>query len=177
METGCPPARSEILMKYTAIIDGKPIDIELTRANVQINAKIGEETYVLDFEAVEPGIYWVDWKNRSIEISVTPKDDSYVVSMDGLRIDVEIVDSRTALRKAAEHGHTGAVELRAPMPGKVVKVLVEEGAEVEMDQGLLVIEAMKMQNELKSPKKGIVRKIGVKETAAVNSGDLLVTVE
>jgi biotin carboxyl carrier protein len=63
------------------------------------------------------------------------------------------------------------------MPGKVVKVLVEEGAAVEMNQGLLMIEAMKMQNEIKSPKKGVVRKLGVTEGAAVNSNDLLATVE
>jgi len=63
------------------------------------------------------------------------------------------------------------------MPGKVVKVLVNEGAAVEMNQGLLVIEAMKMQNEIKSTKKGTVRKLGVKESTAVNAGDLLAIVE
>jgi len=69
------------------------------------------------------------------------------------------------------------VELHAPMPGKIVKVLVAEGASVEVNQGLIVIEAMKMQNEVKSPKTGIVKKIGVQETTAVNAGDLLVIVE
>jgi len=63
------------------------------------------------------------------------------------------------------------------MPGKIVKVLVTEGAEVNANQGILVMEAMKMQNELKSPKKGIVRKLTVTEGMAVNSGDLLVSVE
>jgi biotin carboxyl carrier protein len=63
------------------------------------------------------------------------------------------------------------------MPGKVVKVLVREGASVEANQGLLVVEAMKMQNEIKSPKKGIVRKLSVQEAAAVNAGDLLIVVE
>jgi biotin carboxyl carrier protein len=63
------------------------------------------------------------------------------------------------------------------MPGKVVKVLVEEGTAVEMNQGLLVIEAMKMQNEIKSPKQGIIRKVGVKDAGAVNAGDLLLIVE
>jgi len=63
------------------------------------------------------------------------------------------------------------------MPGKVVKVLVREGDSVQANQGLIVIEAMKMQNEVKSPKSGVVRKLGVKESAAVNSGDLLAIVE
>ena len=63
------------------------------------------------------------------------------------------------------------------MPGKVIKLLVAEGAEVQANQGIVVLEAMKMQNEIKSPKKGVVRKLGVTEGAAVNSGDLLATVE
>jgi len=87
------------------------------------------------------------------------------------------VDPRSALRKAAQQGHVGTVELRAPMPGKVVKVLASEGAEVQANQGILVMEAMKMQNEIKSPKQGVVKRIGVKEGAAVNAGDVLAVVE
>jgi Acetyl/propionyl-CoA carboxylase, alpha subunit len=67
--------------------------------------------------------------------------------------------------------------VRAPMPGKVVRLLVAEGAEVNANQGLLVMEAMKMQNEIKSPKKGVVRKLSVAEGVAVNSGDLLASIE
>jgi biotin carboxyl carrier protein len=90
---------------------------------------------------------------------------------------VEIIDTRAAFRRAAQHEQDGVVQIRAPMPGKVIKLLVAEGAEVEPNQGIVVLEAMKMQNEIKSPKKGVVRKLGVKEGAAVNSGDLLATVE
>jgi len=90
---------------------------------------------------------------------------------------VELLDARAALRKAAHHGQAGTVELRAPMPGKVVKVLVAEGTAVELNQGLLVIEAMKMQNEIKSPKQGVVRQLAAMEGAALNAGDLLAIVE
>jgi len=165
-------------MKYTAIIDGERLEIELVRAEPGvIHAETGGERYVLDVQNVEPGVYWFRWKDRSIEISVTANIDTYAVSVNGQRIDVEIIDARAALRRAAQHAHAGIVELRAPMPGKVVKVLVNEGAAVEMNQGLLVIEAMKMQNEIKSTKKGTVRKLGVKESTAVNAGDLLAIVE
>jgi biotin carboxyl carrier protein len=92
-------------------------------------------------------------------------------------VTVEILDARNALRRAARHGPEGAMEIRAPMPGKIVRVLVAEGAEVEANQGLLVMEAMKMQNEIKSPKKGVVKKLAVKEGAAVSSGDTLAAVE
>jgi biotin carboxyl carrier protein len=165
-------------MKYTAVIGGERLDVALIRVDDNtVEADIGGEKYVLDATAVEPGVYWLRWNNRSIEISVTPHGDTYVASVGSHHIDVEILDARAALRRAAQQGYDGAVEIRAPMPGKVVKVLVTEGATVELDQGLVVIEAMKMQNEMKSPKQGIVRKIGVKETAAVNAGDLLAIVE
>ena len=77
---------------------------------------------------------------------------------------------------APEDDH-GPKKLTAPMPGKVVRILVSEGAEIEAGAGILVVEAMKMQNEVKSPKKGIVQKITVREGAAVNSGDVLAIVE
>ena len=63
------------------------------------------------------------------------------------------------------------------MPGKIVKILVGEGDEVEQGQGLVVVEAMKMENEIKSPKAGVVKKVGVEEGETVESGALLVVVE
>ena len=63
------------------------------------------------------------------------------------------------------------------MPGKVVRLLAEEGSEVEAGQGVLVVEAMKMQNEIRSPKKGVVRKVVVRAGANVNAGDVLAVVE
>jgi biotin carboxyl carrier protein len=169
-------------MKYTAVIGGEPLDIEVTRKESGIiEAEIAGTKYVLDAREVEAGVFSVNWNNQSIEISVVrngaTNGNNYVVSIAGRRIPVELLDARAALRKAAHHGQAGTVELRAPMPGKVVKLLVAEGAAVELNQGLMVIEAMKMQNEIKSPKQGVVRQLGVKEGAALNAGDLLAIVE
>jgi biotin carboxyl carrier protein len=122
-------------------------------------------------------VYWLTQDNQSLEAGVSPTPEGYVVSLLGRRIPVEILDTRNALRRAAQHGHDGVAQIRSPMPGKVIKLLVSEGAEVEPNQGIVVLEAMKMQNEIKSPKQGVVRKIGVTEGAAVNAGDLLATVE
>jgi biotin carboxyl carrier protein len=80
-------------------------------------------------------------------------------------------------RKARVDGGKGPRHLVAPMPGKVVRFLVNEKSLVEAGQGVVVVEAMKMQNEIKSPKKGIVLKLAVSEGAAVNAGDVLATVE
>ena len=98
------------------------------------------------------------------------------VRMGGTEIPVEIIDSRAALRKAAQHAQTGAVELKSPMPGKIVRVQVKVGDEVTEGQGLVVVEAMKMENELKSPKAGKVTELHAVEGAAVESGAKLVVV-
>ena len=165
-------------MKYTAVIQGERLEIELNcKGDGVIEAEIGGRSYKLEGKAVEPGIYWLILNNQSLQIGVAQNLDGYVVSLPGRRIDVAILDTRTALRRAAQQGHDGVGLIRAPMPGKVIKLLVAEGAEVQVNQGIVVLEAMKMQNEIKSPKKGVVSKLGVTEGALVNAGDLLATVE
>jgi biotin carboxyl carrier protein len=165
-------------MKYTALAGGERLDIEFERTTpTSIRARIGDRSYDLDATEVEPGVYWFTLNDRSIEITVTPGPEGYAVSVGTHRIPVEILDARTALRKASQHGHEGLLEVRAPMPGKVVKLLVAEGDQVKANQGILVMEAMKMQNEIKSPKAGIMRKLSIAEGTAVSSGDLLAAVE
>lgn len=180
MEDIGPYSIAPAQMKYTAIIHGERVEVELNRASDvpgRIEARIGGRTYVVEGQEVEPGLYSFIRENRSFEIAVIESAEGYVVSIGRSRVPIEIVDSRTALRRAVHHGQDGAIEIRAPMPGKIVKVLVTENAEVEANQGLVVIEAMKMQNEIKSPKKGTVRKLAVSEGAAVSAGDLLAAIE
>ena len=165
-------------MKYTAIVAGERLELEIDFSDPRhIKARIGERDYVLECRNVEPGVYWFNWDNRSVELSVTPGSEGYSVSVDGLQYPVEILDARNALRRAAHRGHDGEVELRAPMPGKIVKILLQPGTEVAANEGILVMEAMKMQNEIKSPKDGVVKRIAVQEAAAVNAGELLAIVE
>jgi len=165
-------------MRFTAVLQGEQIDVELN-LNVAgiVEAEIGGRKYALEAKMVEPGVYWFNWNNQSVEIRVTPNGHEYVVSLPHRRVVVEMTDAPSVLRRARQHGLEGVAEIRAPMPGKIVKLLVGEGAEVRANQGLLVVEAMKMQNEVKSPKGGTVRKLAVKEGDAVGSGDLLATVE
>jgi biotin carboxyl carrier protein len=73
--------------------------------------------------------------------------------------------------------HTGAAEIVSPMPGKIVRVLLRTGDKVEAGAGIIVVEAMKMQNEMKAPKAGIVISINANEGATVNAGDVLAVVE
>jgi len=165
-------------VKYTALVDGNRLDIEFERkSDGTIQARVGDRTYSLESSVVGSGLYWFNSNNRSIEVAVTSSPDGYIASVGNHRIAVEILDARTALRKAGQAAHAGAIELKAPMPGKIVKVLAAEGAEIKVNQGVLVMEAMKMQNEIKSPKAGVVKKISVTEGTAVNAGQVLATVE
>jgi biotin carboxyl carrier protein len=94
------------------------------------------------------------------------------------RFVVELRDPRSLRsRQRTARNEKGPIKILAPMPGRVVRVLITENHEVEAGQGLLVVEAMKMQNEIKSPKKGTVKKISVSPGAAVNPGDILAIVE
>jgi biotin carboxyl carrier protein len=93
------------------------------------------------------------------------------------RFAAEVRDPRSLRSRVRAVDEHGPKKLTAPMPGKIVRILVSQGAAVEAGEGVLVVEAMKMQNEVKSPKKGTVQKILVMEGAAVNSGDVLAIVE
>lgn len=94
------------------------------------------------------------------------------------RYAVDVSDPRSLRGRKAKAGFTdGPKKILAPMPGKVVRILAAEGAEVEQGQGVVVIEAMKMQNELKAPKAGKVMKVMAAEGAAVNAGDALAIIE
>lgn len=94
------------------------------------------------------------------------------------RFAVELRDPRSLRsRQKAGGDEAGPKKIVAPMPGRVVRLLVAEGSEVEAGQGIIVVEAMKMQNEIKAPKKGVVQKILANPGAAVNPGDVLAIVE
>jgi biotin carboxyl carrier protein len=90
----------------------------------------------------------------------------------------EVRDPRSLRgRRTPTHAAGGTTQLVAPMPGKVIRFLLAQNAPVEAGQGVVVVEAMKMQNEIKSPKKGTVLRLAVAEGAAVNAGDVLAVVE
>jgi biotin carboxyl carrier protein len=100
------------------------------------------------------------------------------VVIDGRRYGFEVEDPRSLQgRRGAGAGTEGPRPVKAPMPGRVVRLLVEAGESVEEGQGVVVIEAMKMQNELKSPKAGRVIRVGAAVGDTVGSGDVLLVVE
>jgi len=130
-----------------------------------------------DIVAVEPGVYSVLLNGRSYEARIEQSDDHVIVFIDGHRFDIEMSDPRRWTRHSARSGVEGRSNITAPMPGKVVRLLVAEGDTVTAGQGLLVVEAMKMQNEMKAPKAGRVVTIAVREGATVAAGETLAVIE
>jgi biotin carboxyl carrier protein len=100
-----------------------------------------------------------------------------VVVIDGHRFEIEVRDPRRLRRKDGWRGMEGLQDVSSPMPGKIVRILVAVGDEVKAGQGIIVMEAMKMQNEMKSPKDGKVQKILTSEGSTVNPGDTLAVIE
>ena len=121
----------------------------------------------------EAGVYSVLVDGASYEVRVTGDQ----VTVNGHTFEVALEDPRQWKRSRATAGATGKISLTAPMPGKVVRVLVAVGDEVTAGQGIVVVEAMKMQNELKAPRAGRVTSIRVKENDSVNAGAVLAVIE
>lgn len=147
-------------MKLKAIIGDTEEDVGLDLAGGRVSARIGARAYELEVREIEPGSYLFFFNDRVREVRV---DDS-----------IKIIDPRR-LRSGQNSGahHHGVAQIVAQMPGKVVKVHVEAGAEVEKGVGVVVVEAMKMQNEMKSPRAGVVVSVNVKPGDTVNAGDVL----
>jgi len=163
-------------------------------------AKLGEQTYTVEIEEIGKSVYrvsvdgnefLVDGKNtgrtnyslivdnRSFEIEVDNTEDEYRVLVDGRNYHVNLVDERRMRVGGAQSGLQlqGRQKVSVPMAGKVTAVLVSEGDLVEKGQGLIIVEAMKMENEVRSPIAGEVKEIKVKAGDAVEGGALLAIVE
>ena len=145
--------------------------------------RMGNQTTEAHCEEITPGVYSLLMNGRSFQAYVSkPPGDApglagpYVVVVGLRRYLVELRDPRQWRRRGSSIETEGPLEIVAPMPGKIVKVLVAEGDEVQRGQGLLVIEAMKMQNELRAPRAGRVERVYLAEGRGVENGARLVKV-
>lgn len=126
---------------------------------------------------ISPGVYSVLLGTKSITVALSRENGLFDVSSEGRRQFLSLADKRDRAAKQRSDAASGPVEVRAQMPGKIISLLVLPGTEVEAGQSLLVIEAMKMQNELKSPRSGIVSKLLVSEGETVPANHKLVVIE
>lgn len=163
-------------MKYEVRISGKTHIMELERHADGWQASLeGRSGVTADVAEIAPNVFSVLISGRSHEVYVTPSSGAQLqLHTGGLEFLAEVIDPRSW--RGRRHGGAeaeGCQQILAPMPGKVVRLLVKAGDTVEAGQGLLVVEAMKMQNEIRSPKSGKVERILVAEGQAVNAGEVL----
>jgi biotin carboxyl carrier protein len=149
-------------MKWHVMVDARVVVVDLTA--------------LPDLEEVEPGVYSALADGRSYQLRVAHVNGAHAVDVSGRRL---IVDATDPHRRAPRRRGTreGRLNLTAAMPGKVIRVLVNAGDPVEAGQGLVVVEAMKMQNEVKAPRAGRVVAVRATAGATVAAGDVLVTID
>jgi biotin carboxyl carrier protein len=150
-------------MKLQVALDGRLVEID----SDQLAA----------VQQVEPGVYSVLLNDTSYEIRLIESSPGLIAEAGGLRFQVEIRDPRDTSGGARASIASGRQSVTAPMPGKVIRVLVNAGDVVEAGQGLVVVEAMKMQNEVKAKRPGGVSEVRAKAGDTVNAGDTLLILE
>jgi biotin carboxyl carrier protein len=168
-------------MKLKAQLSGNEHEVTLDFDNGTVLAEVEGRSYEIEFRDLGNGQYLLLDGPRVYRCRVEAKPDSeneFAVAVRGMSHEVTIVDPKR-LRSAHSAGahHGGAAQIVSPMPGKIVRVLVEAGAKVEAGDGIIVVEAMKMQNEMKSPKAGVVVSINTETGVTVNAGDVLAVIE
>lgn len=126
---------------------------------------------------IAPGTFSVLLRNRSFTVHLSRSGDGLEVSSGSETYFLSVLDPRDRLRGGKKAEASGVVNVRAHMPGKIIKLLVDAGQSVDAGQGLVVVEAMKMQNELKAPKGGLIKAINIDEGATVAAGESLVVIE
>src|SRR5689334_16755731 len=164
-------------MIFEVTVNGRDYRVELQQGEAgNWTGRVNGEDVAVNAASTANGVLSMLISGESYEIVANPAQQQ--IAIGGVRYSVEVRDPRSwRTRRARAGAQGGAKKITAPMPGKVVRVIAQPGTEVEQGDGVIVIEAMKMQNELKSPKKGKVARVLVDAEAAVNAGDVLAVIE
>jgi biotin carboxyl carrier protein len=167
-------------MKLIAKVNGETSELMLNRSADKVSASIDGREYELEVVTNGSGHYSLrspDGKKVEARVS-TDKDGSLTLWIDGRPIDVDITDPKQ-MRAAsvADADSMGSAAIKTAMPGKIVRLLASVGDEVQKGDGVIVVEAMKMQNEIKAPKNGTVSSIAVAEGDTVNAGQILLSID
>ena len=167
-------------MKYEVVIGGNRRSVEIfhsadQRSRVTVN--IDGRNVEADAVKIAPFVYSILLNGRSFEVRGEIEPSGLSLHIGGVKYRVEIADPRSWRReRSAGINPSGPQQVAASMAGKVVRVLVKQGDRVESGQGLLVVEAMKMQNEIRAPKAGIVDRLSAKQGQSVSPGEILAVI-
>jgi biotin carboxyl carrier protein len=166
-------------MTYDVVVDDKTHRLELTKGERTWLCKVDDQEIEVDAALTARDVLSVLVGGKAYEIKRerSLQGELHLV-IGSARYAVDVQDPRSLrTRRAAGGGEAGPQKITAPMPGKIVRVMVVVGDEVKAGQGVIVMEAMKMQNELKSPKDGKLQKILTSEGSTVNPGETLAVIE
>ena len=165
-------------MKYVTTIDSQEFEVEVVDER---HIRVGKHLLEVDFEAVSgQPVFSLILDGKSYEAFVYQNDEDWDVLLHGRQYQVKVEDEREKRLKAAAGGGgalQGEFHLKAPMPGLIVSTLVAEGEKVKKGQILLILESMKMQNELKSPRDGTVGRVRVTAGESVEQRQTLLSVQ
>lgn len=163
-------------MKYITTINEKQFEIDIQKdGSVLVNGQPRE----VDFLPLGPALYSILMNNLSLEAVIDEKDGEYQVLMGGRLYEGKVLDERSRLLLARSGGledNSGEVSIKAPMPGLIVAVTVAEGQHVTKGETIVILESMKMQNELKAPRDGTVQRISVQPGQTVEQKKVLITI-
>jgi len=162
-------------MTFEIVISGKTRRVGLQRESGAWRVTLDDRQVAVDVAEIDSHTFSVLLNGQSHEIRVTPLAGGTLKLQTGsCESTAEVIDPRAwrAGRRAGAEAE-GRQQILAPMPGKVVRVLVKQGDQVKAGQGLFVVEAMKMQNEIRSPKSGKVERVLAEEGQTVNAGEAL----
>jgi biotin carboxyl carrier protein len=166
-------------MKLQAEIGGEKHDIEFTRDGDQVAATVGGRAYTLEASEPESNVFLLKNDHKVTEAAVSGQAGKpFQVRIGSNEYDVKIFDCKRLRGLATgEDSGDGTSEIKTAMPGKVVRIIAPVGTVVQKGDGVIVVEAMKMQNEMKAPHDGVVRDVRVSEGENVNGGDILAVIE
>jgi biotin carboxyl carrier protein len=168
-------------MKLQAQVHENTYPVEITRNGVRVTAKIDGREYDLEVSEPEPNVFLFKENGKIHEFFVSPETafgSPTIVSSNRGDVEVTLIDPKRLRGSTAVTGSAdGLAEVKTMMPGKVVRLIHQKGDEVAKGDSVIVVEAMKMQNDLKSPKAGVVKEIRVEDGATVSAGEVLAIIE
>lgn len=162
-------------MRYSVSIAGSTFEVDLSGSRGSWQCAVDGRKVLLDVVEIKPGSLSLLLDGKSY---AARREAEGIVFVNNRPYEASVEDPRSWKgRQRSDSGHAGPQKLKSSMPGKVVRILAREGERVQAGQGIVVLEAMKMQNEIKAPKAGTLQKLHAREGANVNPGETLAIIE
>jgi biotin carboxyl carrier protein len=161
-------------MWLEVVVDGRPLRVEVHGERGRYTVTVQGQTLQVDARPLGAAVVSLIVDGESHTAAVERREGGYTVHLGEDTLEVELEEAAAGAAAAPRRVAAGELRVTAPMPGRLVKVLVEPGQDVRAGQGLVVMEAMKMENELRAPRAGRVAEVHARERQAVETGALLV---